>query len=149
MKRVTQEAVDGTIMKEFDLMGGAADAVTAEMMQREMGGGPCPMCGVPWQRVEVRNRWGEFAYYDPACTCFPRCPRCGVSFHRFAMPRTGPEKYVCKSCGWRYEQRWGLICRKCGFGYSWVGHGLPQDHVCPECAGKGKKAQQKHREYGE
>ena len=148
MPRIEQAAVDGTVLKEYQMIERVIDAETGNMMQQELTGGKCPMCGQPWRKVETRNLFGEFTFYDPGCKCFPRCPECGKSFHRFAMPNTDAEKYTCRSCGWAYEKRWALICCKCGLGFAWKGHGV-RPRLCGTCSGKGKKQQEKVAKYGE
>ena len=38
-----------------------------------LSGGECLRCGVPWKAIKVKNEFAEFAYYQPACKCYPIC----------------------------------------------------------------------------
>ena len=62
--------VDTGYQKLLDAPDGVAQAATLERK-----GGPCPFCGVAFGRIEVDNKFGKFAYYQPACHCFKRCMR--------------------------------------------------------------------------
>lgn len=53
------------------LLDGPDAVVQAATLERR--GGPCPYCGVQFTRIEVDNKYGKFAYYQPACHCFKVC----------------------------------------------------------------------------
>lgn len=57
-------------------LGRAGDARTADLIKRELDGGACGRCGMPWREVRFTNRYGSGRYYTPACGCLIRCPRC-------------------------------------------------------------------------
>ena len=59
-----------------------APALLCIVLRLELEGGNCPDCSKPWHKVEVRNKMAHFDYYDPSCSCFPRCSECGSSHHR-------------------------------------------------------------------
>ena len=44
-----------------------------QLIDREYSGGACPRCRSPWRLVAVQNRYADFCYYAPACSCYPRC----------------------------------------------------------------------------
>jgi len=67
-----------------------------DMIQREALGGECPRCGMGWIKVVVKEPVG-FHYYQPSCSCYGRCPKCGESLHRHTAGGTWPE---C-ACGWQ------------------------------------------------
>jgi len=48
----------------------------------EAAGGLCPVCKKPWQKIIVKERFGEFYYFNPTCRCYPVCKNCGHSMHR-------------------------------------------------------------------
>jgi hypothetical protein len=54
---------------------------TAHYMDLSADGGPCPNCDKQYKRIDVKNRFADFHYFDPDCGCSPHCPDCGVSLH--------------------------------------------------------------------
>ena len=60
---------------------GDSEALTT-LVALEAYGGECPECGKLWKKIEVKNHYADFYYFDPTCKCFPRCGRCGTSLHR-------------------------------------------------------------------
>lgn len=47
--------------------------LVARVATLERRGGPCPVCGVPFNLVIVDNKFGQFDYYQPSCRCYKRC----------------------------------------------------------------------------
>lgn len=104
------------------------------LLRLEREGGPCPRCGKAWERVEVTVPWGDKLtyYFDPACECFPRCPECGVSWHReVAANNTNLDR--CSSCNWQRHPIYQRLCRVCGQGFRTRD---PAHKVCALCVGK-------------
>jgi hypothetical protein len=66
----------------------------------EADGGKC-FCGREWRKVEVKNKYADFFYFEPTCRCFPRCVFCGRSLHREWVVSGGQVK-ECTSCGMVY-----------------------------------------------
>ena len=65
---VTEELVEAGYQRLLDGPDPVAQAATLERK-----GGPCPLCGVQFVRIEVDNKFGKFGYFQPACRCFPVC----------------------------------------------------------------------------
>tara|TARA_B100001123_G_C15342930_1_gene1035763 strand:+ start:1003 stop:1428 length:426 start_codon:yes stop_codon:yes gene_type:complete len=63
--------------KQLDL--GWIKNSTAKLMELSADGGDCPKCGAEWELVQVDNKYARFHYFDPSCSCYPRCPRCDAS----------------------------------------------------------------------
>lgn len=82
--------------------GRSAEHIATLVAERDGGG--CPRCEAPWRAIAVNVQIGpgkraEFVYYDPACSCYPRCRRCGASLHREATS-VGVDRMDC-ACGWK------------------------------------------------
>ena len=56
-----------------------------DLMVLVSDGGPCPLCGLRWERIDYNNLFGKGFYYDLACRCYPYCPHCTQSngHHQF------------------------------------------------------------------
>jgi len=67
---VTEELVEMGYQRLLD----GPDAV-AQGASLERHGGPCPLCGTQFARIDVDNTFGKFGYYQPACRCFPVCKK--------------------------------------------------------------------------
>ncbi|MFA5376793.1 MAG: hypothetical protein WC455_13675 [Dehalococcoidia bacterium] len=65
---ITDEIVEHGFQRCLEGEDNIAQAATLERK-----GGPCPFCGVPFNKVDVDNRYGKFSYYQPSCRCFKRC----------------------------------------------------------------------------
>jgi len=63
----------------------------------EMGflGGKCPICGMEFRKVHVKNKFIEYEYYEPACDCYLRCPFCD----RLLYAETMLGLRGCQYCG--------------------------------------------------
>jgi len=100
-----------------------------DILTLEVDGGPCPRCGMMWKKIEVKNPYANFTYYDPACSCYGRCKEgpsvvwkrvrdkkdrvkeiptkkkvmtgCGSSLHREKI--LGVDR--CMSCGKVFDER--------------------------------------------
>ena len=48
-------------------------------VQLERIGGPCPICGKHFAKIEVDNQYGKFHYFKPDCWCFKRCERVPIN----------------------------------------------------------------------
>lgn len=72
---IDQQKMDANHAREVEAAVEAQlPAEVLQIIDREYAGGPCPRCSVGWAPVEVRNRFADFVYYQPACICYPRCP---------------------------------------------------------------------------
>jgi len=63
-----------------------------DLMVLAADGGPCPLCGLPWKRIDYNNLFAKGFYYEPVCRCYPYCTNC----------TRGNEKHVFKH--WLYLQ---------------------------------------------
>lgn len=71
---------------------GAINNKQANIIAYETAGGNCPRCGEPWKYVE-----GEYiGYYQPHCTCFPRCHIC----NRWLAFEAAGKIDHCQHCGY-------------------------------------------------
>jgi hypothetical protein len=46
-------------------------------LELERKGGPCPLCGTRYAKMDMDNPFGKFTYFEPACYCYKRCDICG------------------------------------------------------------------------
>lgn len=67
---VTDELVEKGYQRVID----GPDFV-AQAAALERHGGPCPLCRTPFAKIEIKNEYGDFSYYQPACYCYKRCQR--------------------------------------------------------------------------
>lgn len=67
----------------------------AKLLDLDVFGGECVVCHKPYRKIEVKNKWVEFSYFEPACNCYVRCPICNRSLHHEVLLNT---KY-CPHCG--------------------------------------------------
>ena len=65
---ITDETVERGYQRCLEGEDHIAQAATLERR-----GGPCPICGVPFNVVFVDNEYGCFQYYQPSCRCYKRC----------------------------------------------------------------------------
>ena len=79
----------------------------AQAAALERHGGPCPICGVPFNVVFVDNQFGSFNYYQPSCRCFKRCESVKIRDRK-----TGHLDGYVKGCG-----RWLIAERLVNIGY--------------------------------
>ena len=120
------------------------------LLDLEFNGGNCPRCGTPWKEIHVENTAADFIYYDPACKCFSRCPRCKGSLHR--EESTGGRAHRCNSCGWEADRRTvsEVECDECHHWFSFERRrrNLSNEHdmevryerlICPECLAPSRK----------
>lgn len=63
-EKIEDAQYTGLLKEVIDLMVLVAD------------GGPCPLCGKLWKRVEYNNAYAIGFYYEPDCRCWPFCSRC-------------------------------------------------------------------------
>jgi hypothetical protein len=94
--KVTQEFINAIPNLMFD-RGLPAEVLQA--VRLEVKGGPCPLCGTQFKKREVRNPWGHFDFYEPACHCFKKCTRV-----RYTLK--GGRKITTVGCGkWLTEEK--------------------------------------------
>jgi hypothetical protein len=72
--------------------GGNTQILTALELERK--GGPCPVCGRDYRKIEVDNKYGKFTFYQPSCMCFKQCGSCG----RFLVSERLLDIWHCTSC---------------------------------------------------
>jgi hypothetical protein len=72
---VTDETVEASYRKCVDAAHGQPEIIT--MLELERKGGRCPICDMPFVRIDVENRFGKFHYYYPQCRCYKKCAKCG------------------------------------------------------------------------
>lgn len=87
------------------IVGLPVDLIEVETL--EMNGGLCPKCGKPWRKIEVKNQFADFYYFDPDCKCYGRCSNCESSLHR--EKTTGMGRGECISCGFDDDLREYLV----------------------------------------
>jgi len=110
------------------------DSLLLTLIENESAGGPCTHCGKPWRKIEVKNQFADFVYYDPDCECYWRCEKCNMSLHGVTFPNREPGPYVCPRCGYPGEERWVLLCYVCAQ-RSTKHIGEYVRWKCPECSG--------------
>ena len=66
-----------------------------QALDLEWKGGDCPKCGTPFEEQVVKNLFGDFKYFQPACLCFPMCKHCGDALLYEELARV-PR---CLNCG--------------------------------------------------
>lgn len=87
------------LQEQIEDIGNAGLSMTLmNLIELEKSGGVCIKCTKPWKKIEVKNQFADFYYFNPDCKCYPKCPICGHSLHRemtmYAVRR-------CQSCGWK------------------------------------------------
>lgn len=96
-----QKVVDGR-RRHFDYLykqsGGTAD-VFIKLFSLEFDGGYCYNCGVPWEKVEVDNRYSKGSFYQPRCDCFMKCPACKT--YLYDLQYTYRRVSYCDNCGFK------------------------------------------------
>ena len=97
-----------------DLKAAGADSEILQFVEMDGYGGNCPVCRIPWVKVEVRNIYAEFDYYTPVCRCYPRCKRCEMSLHGIAIAKSNGVGVTCPRCGYDGKDSWMLTCHVCG-----------------------------------
>jgi len=73
---VTDEDVEAGYRKCLAEAGNNVQKLLALELERK--GGQCPICDVPFKRVEVRNQFATFDYFEPGCYCYKKCPVCSI-----------------------------------------------------------------------
>ena len=143
MKTVTQDH-----MFEFQrirwerVKEAGVDRLLLTLIEAESAGGECPHCRKPWKKIEVRNQFASFDYYDPDCHCYERCEKCGMSLHGVTFPNRAPGPYKCPRCSYPGEEQWILLCYQCGQrSTQHVGKYVPWK--CPECSGRSRSKKSK------
>lgn len=63
---------DALVEKGYQRMLDGTDFV-AQAASLERHGGECPVCGASFKKLIINNRYGDFAYFQPACWCFKVC----------------------------------------------------------------------------
>lgn len=128
------------------LSNAGAGSEELAFVEQESYGGPC-RCGVEWVKVEVKNVFAQFEYYEPDCRCYPRCQRCksddgtirGKSLHGYVPPKMRNPEYTCPRCGAANPSTWRLTCAWCGI----EGKTTDQyeNYICNKCKKRsGRKA---------
>lgn len=69
--------------------------IEAILLERDINGGECMNCGKEYKRIEVKTKYIHFSYFEPACSCFPRCPLCGRMMHHEVLTNQNG----CRNCG--------------------------------------------------
>jgi len=113
-----------------------------DLIANETAGGKCPSCGAAWEKVEVENRYAEYEYYQPSCRCFGNCDKCGKSLHGVSFPNHPERAYRCPSCGYAGEDRWVLLCHRCGLNAT-KHTGKYYEYICNSCMSDNKKSRKK------
>lgn len=67
----------------------------ALLLELDINGGPCLSCGKEYRKVEIKTKYIHFQYYEPSCSCFPKCPLCGRYLHHEVMTNQAG----CRNCG--------------------------------------------------
>lgn len=118
----------------------AADAtqLMLSLILQELSGGACPHCGVPWQKIVVKNALADFEYFDPDCECYPRCKRCGMSLHGIVLPNRHTPGAMCPRCGYAGQDRWIQLCHVCGM-RSEQSDVYQDRFVCDDCKRGGRR----------
>ena len=75
---ITEAMVEAGYQKLRNFLAGDERAIKALDMERF--GGECmePRCRKPFEKVVVKNRFADFAWYRPACRCYHVCNRITV-----------------------------------------------------------------------
>jgi len=63
---------DGLVETGYQKLLEGGDLV-AQGVTLERRGGPCPLCGREFTRIDIDNAYGKFTYYQPACHCYGVC----------------------------------------------------------------------------
>ena len=86
--------------EESETVYNSVDAKLGTLMSYEIIGGKCPKCGIGFKRIEFNNNFGYGVYYQPACDCYYKCPRCRRSLHlEDAGGQLAENDYFCTNCG--------------------------------------------------
>jgi hypothetical protein len=95
-KPFTQDTLSTAHQRDVEAAKGLPTEVL-QLIDCEYVGGPCPRCSTKWQIVKVRNQFGNFDYFKPACSCYPPpCPgvhaNYRVTYYHWETAR-GEERY--------------------------------------------------------
>jgi len=94
------KALTERLIKEINAKARAGVAMgVMDLLTLEIQGGSCPKCGQEWNRNVTENRFVKVTWFDPACRCYHRCPRCEMSLHE--EQEAGTLKNLCPNCGYR------------------------------------------------
>jgi ssDNA-binding Zn-finger/Zn-ribbon topoisomerase 1 len=68
---------EAMLMADFNRIMDSGEMTLMQSVDLELNGGPCPVCGVAFEKRTVDNPFGRFAYYVPGlkCGCFPICDK--------------------------------------------------------------------------
>ena len=90
---------------------GEPDAVI-EHMKRHVSGGACSTCGTEYKKVQVKNPFAEYSYYEPRCKCFKEWERernANIEVQESLELAGVPQKYFQSSFeNWDYSVDQGL-----------------------------------------
>ena len=156
-RKYDQDLIDLAARRYLDTSDEFGVSQLEPFIMLELGGngGKCPVCKTPWRRIEVKKMCfkgepgqrliGDFYYYDPDCRCYPRCPSCKKSMHRFAPAHASAIDHTCPSCGWKHLQSYQVHCvrrmKQCDRSFVFFGDHWPtrEESVCPTCSRGGRK----------
>ncbi len=72
-----------------------------EVSALEAQGGKCFKCGRSWKEITFNNRFAKGKYYQPACQCLFKCPRCKTQLYDYYVTtKLKLYEYACPVCGW-------------------------------------------------
>lgn len=94
-----------------DLRKAGAGVEELSFIELESYGGTCN-CGVGWVRVEVRNTFAQYDYYEPGCRCYVKCYECEQSLHGHVPPKMKNPEYTCPHCGAKNPPTWERLKKK-------------------------------------
>lgn len=104
---VDKNSVKAMFEKEIEDAYKAGRDNEAFLMQTELSGGRCPMCGKAFIKKSTKIKGIEiFDYYQPNCECYPKCPICD----RPMLWETSLGMKACRHCG--YITCWNKVSEK-------------------------------------